>query len=418
MRIGVLTSSYPRYPGDAAGVFVRSLTDHLTKLGHRTHVLAPYEPSVLPDPTQPDVEYFRYLPVSAWHRLGYGLALENDRRLRGHAFPAIPWYLTGATLALARLVRRERLDVLHCHWVIPNGPVAALISVLAGIPLVITLHGSDVYVAERIAPAGALAHLALRRAAAVTACSPDLAQGALRLGAALDRIATLPWGAEPALFAAGDRAGWRARHGIPSAALVVLAAGRLVEKKGMEHLLRAAPEVLTRHPGTVFVVVGDGPMLGRLRELASSLGLSHAVRFPGRVPWGEMPDALHAADLFVAPSVRDPDGNLDGLPTVILEAMGAGLPVVASDLAGIPMVVGHGDNGLLVRPGDAAALAGALCRLLSDTVQREMMGRRSRQRVERDLSWATIAERFAELFEAARKESVDHHPDLRRRLLG
>ncbi|MBI4497798.1 MAG: glycosyltransferase family 4 protein [Chloroflexi bacterium] len=403
MRIGVLTSSYPRYPGDHAGVFVRSLTEHLRKLGHEPVILAPYEPAVLPDVTQPHLEHFRYLPVPSWHQLGYGLALDNDRRLRRRAYALIPCYLAGAAAALVRLARRVRLDILHCHWAIPNGPVAALVSALTHIPLVITLHGSDVYVAERLAPAGVLARLALRRAAAITACSADLAQGAVRLGAAPERVVTLPWGVDLGLFGAGDGAGWRRRHAIPRAAPVVLAAGRLVEKKGIEHLLRAAPRVLARYPETVFTVIGEGPLLEPLQELARTLGLAPAVRFAGRVPWEEMPDALHAADLFAAPSVRDRDGNLDGLPTVILEAMGAGLPVVASNLAGIPLVVGHGENGLLVPPGNTEALANALIQVIGNRELRAEMGRSSRQRVEEGLTWTAVAGRFIDLFEAAQK---------------
>lgn len=403
MRIGVLTSSYPRFPGDAAGVFVRSLTEHLGRLGHEPHVLAPYDPSVSPDHGQPHLEHFRYLPVAAWHQLGYGLALDDDRRLRRNAYATVPWYLAGATLALVRLVRRVKPEVLHCHWVIPNGPVAALVSALTGVPLVMTLHGSDVYVAERLAVARPLASWALRRAALVTACSPDLAERAAGLGATPERVVTIPWGADPDLFGAGDGAGWRSRHEILPNATVVLAAGRLVEKKGIEYLVRSAPQVLARHPDTIFVVAGDGPLLRPLQQLAASFEVAHAFRFAGRVPWGQMPDVLHAANVFVAPSVRDRDGNVDGLPTVVLEAMASGLPVVASDLAGIPLVIEDGIAGWLVPPADVPALAQAVERLVEDSAIRTRMGQQGRQRVERELNWTAVATRFAELFETARK---------------
>src|SRR5688572_5613908 len=91
MRIGVLTSSYPRFPGDSAGVFVRSLTEHLEKQGNGTEILAPFEPSVIPQPTSPNLTHFRYVPVDAWHRLGYGLGLAGDRRLRAASYALIPW---------------------------------------------------------------------------------------------------------------------------------------------------------------------------------------------------------------------------------------------------------------------------------------------------------------------------------------
>src|SRR5262249_33664769 len=108
-------------------------------------------------------------------------------------------------------------------------------------------------------------------------------------------------------------------------------------------------------------------------------------------PWTDMPDLLAAADLLVAPSVRDPDGNLDGLPTVILEAMGAGRPVVASRLAGIPLAVEHDVTGLLTPPGDPAALAAAVIELLRNPEQRRAFGARAAERSRGELSWERCA---------------------------
>ena len=108
------------------------------------------------------------------------------------------------------------------------------------------------------------------------------------------------------------------------------------------------------------------------------------------------------ADLSVRPSVRDRDGNVDGLPTVVVEAMAAGLPVVASDLAGIPWVVRHGDHGLLTPPGQPEPLAQALLHLLDNPAERERMGQRARQRVEEEFTWRAIAVRFSEILESVR----------------
>ncbi|MCX6021421.1 MAG: glycosyltransferase [Chloroflexi bacterium] len=402
MRMLTLTSSYPRFPGDAAGAFVRSLVLAQRARGHEVTVLAPDEP--LADHAAAPGEglhHFRYAPRTGWLRMGYGHALEDDRRLRRSAYALIPAYLAAGTIALLRLARAERPDLLHCHWVIPNGPIAALVSRMTGVPLAITLHGSDVYVAQRFRPAGLLAGAAFRQAAFVTACSPDLAEGAAALGAAPERTTVLPWGVDAARFGAGDGPAWRARHGIAADAPLILAAGRLVAKKGFSHLMDAAPRVLAAHPNARFVIGGDGALLAPLRAQARRLGVASAVMLPGAIPWPDMPHALAAADLFAAPSVQDADGNLDGLPTVILEAMGAGRPVVASRIAGIPLAVEHEATGLLTPPGDVNALADAILELLSCPERRRTLGDEARRRTLTDLSWDRVAERFDDLCGAA-----------------
>ena len=114
------------------------------------------------------------------------------------------------------------------------------------------------------------------------------------------------------------------------------------------------------------MIGGDGPLIGELKELASILGISSSVQFIGRVPWNEVPDIFAAADIFVLPSVRDPAGNLDGLPTVLLEAMGCGSAIIASDIGGVSLAIRIHENGLLVTPGSVDELTQALLDLLND----------------------------------------------------
>jgi glycosyltransferase involved in cell wall biosynthesis len=182
---------------------------------------------------------------------------------------------------------------------------------------------------------------------------------------------------------------------------VVLAAGRLVAKKGFGVLVAAAGDILARHPRTVVVVAGDGTLRTALREQADSAGLTANVRFVGAIPWTEMPNALAASDIVAVPSVRDADGNVDGLPTVLLEAMGAGRAVVASDIAGIPLAIEDGVTGVLTRPSDARVLAVACSALLDDGERRHRLGRTAQERARSDLSWRAVARRFLDAFAAA-----------------
>jgi glycosyltransferase involved in cell wall biosynthesis len=198
----------------------------------------------------------------------------------------------------------------------------------------------------------------------------------------------IPWGADPDRFRHGDACAWRERLRIAPGQRVVLGLGRLVEKKGFAYLVEAFAQVRDG----VLVIAGDGPQRTALAK--------PWVRLAGPVSWREVPDLMAMADIVVVPSVRDRSGNQDGMPTVALEAMAAGKPVVASRLGGLPLVVEDGKTGLLVPPGDAHALAEAIQGLLDAPEVAAAMGGAGREQVERELNWENVARRYVEVYQA------------------
>jgi glycosyltransferase involved in cell wall biosynthesis len=287
--------------------------------------------------------------------------------------------------------------------VIPNGPPAALAAAALGRPLVVGLHGSDVYLAERGGPVGAAARWAFRRAAAVTACSPDLAERALALGADPERLSVVPYGVDPAVFRPDPaaRALIRARLGLPEGAPLLLGLGRMVYKKGFRHAIAALARLDPAH-GAVLALAGDGDVRAELERQARAAGVADRVRFPGGVARAETPAWFAAADLFLLPSVHDQAGNVDGLPNTLLEALASGCPVVASDLAGVRLVVADDQEGLIVPEGDEAALAAAIERLLVDPASRRRLGAAARQRAVTELTWARCVDGLLAAYDLAR----------------
>jgi len=403
MRITLLTSSYPRFPGDGTAPFVRSIAEALQRVGHAVEVVAPDDPAVLPDDRPgPRVHRFRYVWPRRWHIMGHARSLHADVRLRPATYLLLPLFLLAEFLTLWRVSAAQGAEIIYAHWVLPNGPAAALVARLRRVPLIISLHGSDLFIARRNRWFGAVARWCFQQAAAVTAPSPEMQQAALGLGAPPNTL-LLPWGADPRVF--HPQAGGfdpRARFGLPPQTPLVTALGRMVHKKGFDVLLRAWAQIASRHPTARLILAGDGDLLPRLRALAEELGVAAQVHFPGRTSWDHVPGLLAGSDLFVLPSRSDPRGNLDGLPTVLLEAMSCGLPVIASRVAGVPLVIRAGENGLLVPPGDAPALAEALDRLLSAPAERKRFGAAARRSVEQTFNWDTVAEELSRCFSAAR----------------
>lgn len=402
MRICLVTSSYPRFDEDGNSRFVRSLAEAQSALGHEIHVLAPYHSSVRPYDSSVKIHWFRYMVPAQWGVMGHAIALENDRRLRSGAFLQAPLYGSSLALSLQRIIRRYKIDLIHAHWVIPSGYLAGLVASLNQIPLFISLHGSDMYVAERTSILRSMASWALRRARGITASSQDLAESAIQLGAARERTQVIPYGAETTRFDRECRPGEiRERLNLAPDDLVVLAAGRLVGKKGFSLVVQAMPAILEAVPNACLVILGEGPERENLERLKSDLGLNGKISLPGNVAWSDMPEYLAAADVFVMPSVRDITGNLDGLPNVILEAMAAGRPVVATRIAGIPLAVRDNETGMLIDEAEPGQLSRALIKLLSSPEQRITMGRAGRARIERELNWTNIAMRFDQVYRNA-----------------
>lgn len=392
-----LTQTYPRFEGDTAGPFIRDLARGLVRGGDRVTVLAPHAEGVAPawDDGGVEVVTFRYAP-ERHEVLGYGRSLEADEKVRGRAALAAPLYALAARQAIRRQLRRRRFDLVHAHWIVPNGVAAAAAG--GGVPLAIGLHGSDVFLAEKRG-VRTLARWALSRSRLLTGCSPELVDRVRALGFPAERSRVIPYGVDTEAFSPAPerRALWRQRLGIPEAAPLLLGVGRMATKKGFQVLIEILPALLAEIPDLRVVLAGGGDLLEPFRERARS----DRVFFPGPVLRDTLPDLYRSADLFVLPAVHDGKGNVDGLPNVILEAMASGLPVVASGISGIPLAVEDGGTGLLVPEGDPEALLEALRRLLADPAAARALGERGRRKAETGLTWDAVAARYREGYVAA-----------------
>ena len=386
----MVTSSYPKFPGDVTAPFIESIARGVAARGHAVDVVLPQHPALRRGHDEPVAFFpFRYAPTDAWSLWGYAQSLEADVRVRSEIYLLAPLVALALRNVVSQRLVAVRYDAVHVHWVVPNAAMVGDVVQANGVPLVVSLHGSDVFLAERVALARRLARRAFARAGAVTACSGDLRRRALALGARPDRTRTVPYGVDASAFAPrGPDGGLRARLGVPAGALFVLAFGRMVEKKGFTFLTEAAARV----PGIHVVMAGEGDLRRPLEAQAREIGAP--VSFPGSLDRAAMAAALASADIVVVPSVVDAAGNVDGLPNALLEALAAGRAVVASRVAGIPDVVEDGRNGLLVASKDAEALTVALRRLAAEPETRRLLGAEARRRAVRELTWERTAQAF------------------------
>jgi len=399
----MVATSYPRFPGDGVGSFMEPIAKGVAARGHEVHLVAPWHPAI----TRPNVDdgvyfhFFHYAPVASLSVFGYAAGLREDTTLRGAAWAIAPLAMASGIWKAARVAAKRRATVMHAHWVVPGGVIAA--AARGGRPLVVSLHGSDVFVAERNALAGRAARSVFRRAGWVTGCSQDLSDRAVVLGAPADRTETVPYGVDTSRFApsAETRAAVRAELAIGDRPFV-FAAGRLVRKKGFEHLIDAASRLRRALPGLYVAIAGDGDLGAELAARAGR-GPDAAVALLGNRAQHEIARLAAAADVVAVPSVHDEAGNVDGLPNFALEALATATPVVATRVGGLPQAIEDGVNGRLVAERDAAALADAIAGLLQQPSEGRRLGAAARARVEREFGWARVAERFEAAYERARR---------------
>jgi len=310
-----------------------------------------------------------------------------------------------AMLALWRLLRRERPAIVHTHTS-KAGVVGRLAAWLARVPVVIhTPHGHIFYgyygpflstvvcFAERL-----LARLTDR----IVTLTDRGAEEHVRFHVAgTEKFTTIHSGIDLAYFRSVqvDPTVKRKGLGLPPEGPIVGTVGRLVPIKGLEWLLKAAPRVLAEFPQACFVIIGEGPLLGELKELTTELGISPHVVFLGTRH--DVPECLAALDLFVLPSLNE------GMGRALVEAMAVGCPVVATRVGGIPDVVADGTTGLLVPPRDDRALAEAILTFLRDRSRRAAYGEAARRHVDGRFDVETMVHSIERLYDEVWQEK---HP--------
>ncbi len=405
MKVLVTASSaLPRWKGDATPAFVYDLSRRLVRKGVDIVALAPHYPgsSSFESFDGIRIHRFRYFLPASLERLCYGAGILPNLKKSLLARLQLPFLVVSELFALWKVARKEKPDIIHAHWILPQGFVAALIGRLLGIPVVVTAHAGDVFPLKNFL-FGVLSRFSTNAAAAVTVNS-SYTKAAVAKISKLQDIKVIPMGVDLKLFSSATlsaAAAVRKKCGIGNNGRMLLFVGRLAEKKGVSYLIAAMKDVIKAFPNCKLVVVGEGPEKAALVQQSQQLGLSENVVFVGSIPNSGLPPFYRAADVFVLPSIIDGRGDTEGLGVVLLEAIAAGTPVVASDVGGIPDIVVHNRTGLLVGQKSPEALAAAIVSLLRNSQLRKKLSAAARIHVARGYSWQNVADQFYSVYRSA-----------------
>jgi len=372
MRVLTLTTLYPNRRQPARAIFIHERMRHVARVC--------------------DLEVVA--PVALGR--GAGIAWEEELdgvRVRHPRYVALPgrWprlnplaIAAGSWRIVRRLHARAPFDLVDTHFAHPDGAAALRLADRLGLPLVLSLRGSDIHRDFRDARLRRRILETCRRAAAVIAVAAPLAETLGEAGSDPSRIHVIPNGVDSDLFAPRDRETSRKEVGVDDATPLLLAVGQLVPVKGFDLLLEAFARLTA--PCRLHIA-GEGPGREELMRLAGKLGIAERVHFLGLIPHAELARHYSAADAFCLSSRNE------GCPNVVLEALASGCPVAAASVGEIPHLIEEGVNGMLAAPQDPVSLGKAIERLLHATLDREAVRRTVAAR-----TWERVAACVQEVF--------------------
>ncbi|WP_246156032.1 glycosyltransferase family 4 protein [Thiohalocapsa marina] len=399
-----MTSNFPRWSGDSTTPFVLHLAQDLQAFGWQVDVLAPHasgaKRSEVIDGVR--IDRFRYLWPEHQQTVCYqGGALVQLRNnpLNKLKLPAL---IAAEMLATVRRLRLGHYDLMHSHWILPQGFTGMVARRAHSLPHVVTVHGGDIFGLKgrfmewfKRAP--------LHDADAVTVNSSVTEQAVNRVAPGVRLLERIPMGVSISplderqiALAAQLRERYRSSTGP-----LLLFTGRIVGEKGVEDLLLATNLLRRSLPNVRTLIVGDGPDRPALEQLAQSLGDADIINFSGWVAPHDIPAYLRAADIFIGPSRTAADGWIEAQGLAILEAMAARTPVIASRSGGIIDTVQHEETGILVDERAPEQIAAAIERIVHNGNLRrkitENAARCAQSRFSRDSSAKAFSALFAQL---------------------
>jgi len=385
-----IASSYPRCEADSAGIFLKYLAQAIQQEGFDLHVLAPDHSAVaVSKQDNPVKDYrFRYFFPRHLQLLAYGSGILTNLQGQPWLFLQVPFFMIFQFFSTWRLMRQLEPDLIHAHWVFPQGWIAALLGKWRGVPVIVTVHGSDAH-SLRHSLLAKIKRWTLRNCSSWTSNTSATAQV---VGNNLPVPKIIPMGVDLKRFNSG-----LSLKKTPGTS-VLLFVGRLVEIKGLRDLITAFSLMdKSLQSKTELWIIGDGAERQSLETLARTLNLTGRITFYGRLPNDLLPDYYATADIFIAPSIIDSSGSAEGQGVILLEALASGTPIISTKTGGISEMIQHGKTGWLVEPNDPVDLKNAMERLLMDKEFRDSLAAAGKKIIP-SYDWKVIANKFSSLY--------------------
>jgi glycosyltransferase involved in cell wall biosynthesis len=382
MKIGIITTSFPRWEHDYVAAFIYEAARAIQHKGFQIKVITMHSPGAKRHETWDGIEIYRtkYLP-ERWELLkseGGGLpeVWKKNPKARIQIIPFIIAFLIDV------LIYTRDCEVIHANWTL-SGAVAWMYYLFVRKPYLVTIHGSDIYRTRKWPVIKNLTSTSLRAAKKVIVVSRALAEEVNSIGVPYSKIEVIPDGVDTNYFTSLP---------FEERANTILFVGSIIERKGVRYLIQAFTTVIKQYPDAKLILMGEGPQQRECEGLVQSLGIVENVIFTGAQSQERVAEGMRRAKIFVLPSVEE------GLGVVLLESLASGTPIIASKVGGISDVVDE-KVGILVTPADPQQLGKAINTILSLPPEDwRTLNQNARMKAENDFDWARIAQRIVNFY--------------------
>lgn len=382
----VIASTFPRWKGDSTPPFVYELSKRLTD-EFNVYVVAPYSYGSKKEENLSEIQVHRF---KYWfdkkNNVADGAILPNLKKNKLFWFQ-IPFLLISEFFKIIKVIIKEDIDLIHAHWTIPHGFIAYVMKILFGINYVTTSHGGDIFGLEKL---NFLKKIVVQNSIKTTVVSNAIKNKFLEIGVDEDNIEVIPMGTDLTRFSPEKKDKLlEEKYGS-----YILFVGRLSEKKGINYLIKAMPEILKEFPEIKLLIIGDGEEKDNLVKLTESLNLEGNVIFTGAIPNENLPKYYATADIFIGPSVISKGGDREGFGLVFVESLASGCITVSSDLDAIKDIIIEGKTGYMVKQKNHNDIFEKVKYILNNKKEAQKTAKKGREYVLKKYGWKNITKKY------------------------
>lgn len=390
-KILVLSSTFPRWENDHEPPFVYELSKRLSD-NYEVYVLAPHTPGSKSDENLQNlnIHRFKYAPERL-EKLAYNGGMSTNLRLHPSRYLLVLPFIIAELFSAIRITRKENIDLIHAHWIIPQGLVAIITAaIVKNHPrTLITAHGADVYT-RKGGLVSSLKRFILNRCDHLTVVSHGMSESVKKLNPKCN-LDIIPMGTDLTYTFVPDVSKQEKSK--------IIFVGRLVEKKGVKFLIDGINQLHSIYPDLSLVIIGHGPEKTALQEYADALGISNRIIFTGGLPQAEIPSYLQQSSIAIFPFIQAGDGDQEGFGLVLVESMGCGCATITTGLPAVKDIIRHRITGICIDEGNPSDIVEGVTELLEDEALRTRLSESGRKYVVSKYDWSVIANSYLALID-------------------
>lgn len=392
-KVLVISSTFPRWKNDSTPGFIYNLSNLLAKKGYLMCALVPhfYQSRLMEKMNNIEVYRFKYF-IPKYQKVAYGAGVIPNVKGSLLAKLEIPLFLYSEFISAKKIIEKEKINLIHAHWIIPHGLIGIKLKRKYKIPLIITIHGSDIFSLRNVF-FRLLQKNIIKNCDVLTVNSEATKKEVLRrFPECKNKIKLIPMGVDLNFFKYKNVKKIFKQYGNNK---IILFVGRLYEQKGVQYLIKAMPEISNNIKNAKLLIIGEGEYKNSLKKLSKLNKVEKNIEFLGAMPYDKIVDYYNLADVFVLPTIVN-----EALGLVLLEAMACKTAVIGTDTGGIKYIIKDGYNGFLVKEKNASELANKILKVLKDNKLKEKLEKNGVKFVRKNYSWQIIVKEFDKIYKS------------------